>query len=71
MTTLETVKELKDLNDKINDPDLEEALGILPHKIKRPNKGNRITTSVGTFDSIADAAEHFGIESVVLAVDVS
>lgn len=37
MTTLETVKELKDLNDKIDDPDLEEALGILLKLIAKPD----------------------------------
>lgn len=41
---------------------LEEALELVPHQIKRPERGIKLTTSAGTFDSIRDAAEHFGIE---------
>lgn len=37
MTTLENVQELKDLNDKIGDPDLEEALNILLKLISKPD----------------------------------
>lgn len=37
MTTLESVKELKDLNDYINDPDLEEALSTLLKLIAKPD----------------------------------
>jgi hypothetical protein len=40
----------------------EEALELVPHQIKRPERGIKLTTSTGTFDSIRDAAEHFGIE---------
>jgi hypothetical protein len=40
---------------------IQEALEIQPHK-KLPSKRNALTTSAGIFDSIRDAAEHFGIE---------
>jgi hypothetical protein len=36
-TTLESVKELKDLNEYINDPDLEDALNILLKLIAKPD----------------------------------
>ena len=37
MTTLENVKELKELNEYVNDPDLEEALNILLKLISKPD----------------------------------
>jgi hypothetical protein len=37
MTTLENIKELKDLNEYISDPDLEEALNILLKLIAKPD----------------------------------
>jgi hypothetical protein len=40
----------------------EEALGLKPHRIKRPSRGIKLTTSAGSFDSIRDAADHFGIK---------
>lgn len=40
----------------------EEALGLKPHKIMRPGKGIRLTTSAGAFVSIRDASEQFKIE---------
>lgn len=36
-TTLESISELKDLNEYINDPDLEEALNILLKLIAKPD----------------------------------
>jgi hypothetical protein len=36
-TTLESISELKDLNEKINDEDLEEALTILLRLIQKPD----------------------------------
>lgn len=37
MTTLENVKELKELNEYVNDADLEEALNILLKLISKPD----------------------------------
>jgi hypothetical protein len=40
LTTLEQVGELKDLNEYINDPDLEDALNILLKLIAKPDITN-------------------------------
>jgi hypothetical protein len=42
MTTLEAIKELKDLNEYINDEDLETALNILLKLITKPDLPHQI-----------------------------
>jgi hypothetical protein len=40
----------------------EEALGLKEHRKEIPSRGITLATADGTFDSIRDAAEHFGIK---------
>lgn len=42
---------------------VEEALGLAPHRIRRPLQMVRIETSQGVFPSIQEAAKHFGVEA--------
>lgn len=42
MTTLESIKELKDLNDYLNDQDLENALNILLKLISKPDLPHQV-----------------------------
>jgi hypothetical protein len=42
VTTLESIKELKDLNDYLNDQDLEDALNILLKLISKPDLPHQV-----------------------------
>lgn len=39
-----------------------EALGLMPHKRKMLHQGKQLVTSAGTFRTMQEAAEHFGID---------
>lgn len=42
MTTLESVKELKDLNEYVKDPDLEDALNTILKLIAKPDVPHQV-----------------------------
>lgn len=45
---------------------LDEALDLVRHVIKQPSKGKKLKTSTGNFDSVRDAALHFGIKEATV-----
>jgi hypothetical protein len=45
---------------------IEQALGLVERKREQPKRGKRIVTTQGTFRTVAEAAEHFGVSLTTL-----